>query len=261
VGTSSIDPPALTVRGVTVSCREPRIVVPLTSAEPAGLRREVAAALDAGTDLVEWRVDHFARHGDVDAVVAQSRALADQLGTVPLLVTFRTAAEGGASALPDQDYLALLRAVCEQGAADLVDVEYRRGFAQAVIDVAHANGVPVVASNHDFEGTPAEEDMVGRLATMERMGADVAKVAVMPHSMLDVHALLRATTVRFEEARIPLVTMSMGPLGVISRLSGQLFGSCATFATVGAASAPGQVQVADTRAVLDLLRRLGGAPA
>ncbi|NMR19470.1 type I 3-dehydroquinate dehydratase [Cellulomonas fimi] len=250
----------MTVGDVTLSCRDPRIIVPLTAADAAGLDAEVAAALDGGADLVEWRVDHFTSRGDVDAVAAQCRALADRLGAVPLLATVRTAAEGGATVVTDDEYLTLVRALCERGAARLVDVEYRQRAAATAIDLAHANGVLVVASNHDFEATPAEDDLVERLATMERMGADVAKVAVMPRSMLDVHTLLRATTVQFARARVPLITMSMGRLGLISRLSGQLFGSCATFATAGAASAPGQVPVADARAAFDLLRRLGGGP-
>ena len=56
-----------------------------------------------------------------------------------------------------------------------------------------------------------------------------------------------------ELADRPIVTMSMGGLGVVSRLAGQVFGSAATFGMVGTASAPGQVGVADLKAALDLL--------
>jgi 3-dehydroquinate dehydratase-1 len=47
--------------------------------------------------------------------------------------------------------------------------------------------------------------------------------------------------------------MAMGPLGVVSRLAGETFGSVLTFGTVGAASAPGQVDAARLRAALDLI--------
>ena len=74
----------------------------------------------------------------------------------------------------------------------------------------------------------------------------------------DVVTLLDATERRFRDARRPLVTVAMGALGAPSRLVGGVFGSAATFATAGAASAPGQLPVDDVRSVLDVLARAAG---
>ena len=52
----------------------------------------------------------------------------------------------------------------------------------------------------------------------------------------------------------PVITMSMGALGAVSRLSGEAFGSAMTFANPGTASAPGQVGLDVVNAVLDSLR-------
>ena len=41
----------------------------------------------------------------------------------------------------------------------------------------------------------------------------------------------------------PIITMSMGALGAVSRLSGEAIGSAMTFANPGKASAPGQVSL------------------
>ena len=76
---------------------------------------------------------------------------------------------------------------------------------------------------------------------MEEMGADVAKLAVIPRSRQDVLDLLQATVTADERMNIPVVTMSMGGLGVVSRLCGSLTGSAMTFAAVGETSAPGQI--------------------
>ena len=51
-----------------------------------------------------------------------------------------------------------------------------------------------------------------------------------------------------------VITMSMGPLGAVSRLCGEAFGSAMTFANPGTASAPGQVGLDVVNAVLDSLR-------
>jgi hypothetical protein len=74
------------------------------------------------------------------------------------------------------------------------------------------------------------------------MGCDILKVAVMHHDTRDVITLLSATQRMYADyAHKPLVTMSMGRLGVVSRLCGQGFGSAITFGLVDKASAPGQI--------------------
>ena len=87
------------------------------------------------------------------------------------------------------------------------------------------------------------------------MGADVAKIAVMPQSREDVMTLMEATMEADHSLDIPVVTMSMGRMGVLSRLAGTLTGSAMTFASVGEASAPGQMGVNDLSTVLDLLHK------
>ncbi len=114
----------------------------------------------------------------------------------------------------------------------------------------------IVASTHDFTGTPSPQVIADQLEAMAATGADVCKLAVMPHSALDVAALLTATATRATVSKVPLITMAMGPLGIVSRLAGQVFGSCATFATLGdAGSAPGQVPLDEVLRALDLLGR------
>ncbi|MGX6509125.1 type I 3-dehydroquinate dehydratase [Rhodococcus sp. SJ-2] len=245
------------VKGVTIGEGTPKVFVPITGSAPDALRGQVEA-LTGRTDLVEWRVDFFTAFEDPDAVVTQARALAEQLDGVPLLATFRTAHEGGEAAISDDDYSALNVALAASGAVDLVDVEYRRDPAavRRVIEASHAHGVAVVASNHDFDGTPGRDDIVARLCAMQDLGADICKMAVMPKSTADVLTLLDATRLMHEEhATRPIITMSMGGLGVISRLAGQVFGSAATFGMVGTPSAPGQVDATELRTVLALLDR------
>mgnify|MGYP000529625487 CR=1 FL=1 len=79
---------------------------------------------------------------------------------------------------------------------------------------------------------------------MQELGADIPKIAVMPTCKQDVITLLSATLEMSEKyADRPIITMSMAGTGVISRLTGETFGSALTFGAASKASAPGQIGV------------------
>ncbi len=246
------------VKEVTIGEGTPKIIVPVTGRTPDELLAQVEALPGQVADVVEWRVDFFDTLEDTASVVAQAHVLAGLLGATPLLATCRTAHEGGQASSDHDAYADLTIALAESGAVDLIDVEYRRDSraVKRIVASAHARNVAVVASNHDFDATPPKDDIVSRLRAMQALGADICKIAVMPRSAADVLTLLDATRIMHEEyADRPLITMSMGGLGVVSRIAGQVFGSAATFGMVGTASAPGQVDASELRTVLDVLER------
>ena len=146
--------------------------------------------------------------------------------------------------------------LAKSGYVDMIDVEAFTGNEEVreIIDTAHACGVKVVVSNHDFYKTPPKEELISRLCKMQELGADVPKIAVMPQSRRDVLTLLAATEEMVREyADRPIITMSMNGEGVISRLCGEVFGSAVTFGAAGRTSAPGQMQVKELKMVLEML--------
>lgn len=113
----------------------------------------------------------------------------------------------------------------------------------------------MIMSNHDFHKTPAAEEIVQRLRKMQELGADIPKIALMPQNKADVLTLLSATLEMQERyADRPIITMSMAKTGVISRLSGEVFGSAATFGAVKSLR-PRQISVTDLRTVLTILHQ------
>ncbi|MFC0674826.1 type I 3-dehydroquinate dehydratase [Brachybacterium hainanense] len=237
----------------------PRVIVPLTGADPDSLREQAGAVPGSGADLAEWRADHLLAGGaEAAELLLLAAELRVQLGSCPLLLTVRTRRENGAADLGAQEYAELLGAVIAARAADALDVEMLadEAVSAGIVHRAHEAGIPVVGSHHDFDGTPPQAEMTARLVRMARLGADVPKLAVMPRDVQDVLALMAATAEARSLLRGPLITMSMGELGAITRLGGGIFGSCATFGALREASAPGQLPVRELRAALDLL---GGA--
>lgn len=232
--------PHVVVRGRLVSDAAPAVIVPLVGATTDAVVAQARAAVAAGADLVEWRVDAHADGLAPDALAAILVALRDACGDVGVLATLRTSREGGAAEVSDAHYLRLVTALAEAG-ADAVDVEHLRPTAAAAVRAAHERGVLAVGSQHDFVATPDAAALAASLAAMEDLGCDVAKIAVTPATRADVATLLGACAARADVARVPLIAIAMGSLGAVSRLVGPQFGSCASFATVSASSAPGQV--------------------
>ncbi len=246
----------VTVKDVTLGEGAVKVIVPITGTTTELLVEQAARLAEHDLDLVEWRVDHFEQVSDTGQVLDAARRIADALGGKPVLFTFRTAAEGGLQAITPEDYAELNIAVARSGLVDLVDVELYldREQGDRVIAAAHEAGVKVVVSNHDFEATPPREEIVARLRAMQDRGADIPKIALMPRDPGDVLTLLAATyEMASQHADRPILTMAMAGPGVISRMAGEVFGSCATFAMVGQASAPGQVPVEELQPVLRLL--------
>lgn len=246
------------VRQVCLGEGTPKICVSLTGATLHELAAGVKAIRASGADIAEWRADYFEDIGSPAALAEALAYLRQALGEMPLLFTFRTQAEGGRRALSPQEYVALNQRVIAAQQADVLDIEL---FAapedrQQLIQAAHDEQILVVLSSHDFEKTPPQSEMAARLRNMCAQGADIAKLAVMPHSPADVLALLSATNDVVQGGiECPVITMSMGSLGAISRVAGGLFGSCLTFGAVGGGSAPGQMAVEDLRTVLDMLEK------
>ena len=248
------------VRSIQIGDSTPKICVPIVE----NTYDEILAAADhvlaACPDIVEWRCDHFDQAEDPEAAKHILQALHQILGDIPVLFTFRTQKEGGVKNITPTVYQHLNCQVVKSGLADLIDVEILTGddVVCTILDTAHRAGVPVVASSHNFQSTPSKEEILAILTKMDRMGADILKIAVMPQSRKDVLTLLAATEEMDRRTARPLITMSMGPLGMISRLCGEAFGSSLTFGSVGKSSAPGQVDARELAGVLKLIHESMG---
>lgn len=222
----------------------PKICIPLTDTELEGLKKSVRIIKNTPFDFVEWRADFYKGIEDPEVRVKAMTLFRNELGDAPVLLTIRTSVEGGMMEIDTAAYIKILLAVIESGLIDMVDVELSRGEAamRTIIQAAHKFGVKVIASRHNFTSTPDKSIIVSSLCQMQELGADIVKFAVMPRSERDVLTLLDATlTMKEEHNSTPVITMSMGPLGVVSRVCGALFGSCVSFGTAGKASAPGQL--------------------
>lgn len=238
------------VRNIVLGEGLPKIAVPnvgVTEEEILDSAKEIAAAKP---DIMEWRIDYYeAGIKDNEKLIATAKALRDVVGELPILVTFRTKNEGGVLELGEDEYLDLVATVVTNRLGDAVDIElfHDEERVKDLVKQAHNYNVVVIMSNHDFEKVPAKDVIEFRLKKMAELGADVPKLACMPHSADDVLTLLSATNDARKALSTPIITMAMADLGKVSRIAGQVFGSCLSFGAVGKTSAPGQLSIEDLR--------------
>ncbi|WP_321814120.1 MULTISPECIES: type I 3-dehydroquinate dehydratase [unclassified Paraburkholderia] len=247
----------ITIRHVVIGQGAPKIIVPTTGSTAADVLAQARAiGSNPDVDIIEYRIDYLNFDTDAAQVAELGKQVAAAANGKPLILTFRTKSEGGSKDISDKAYGDLYLALIKAHFIDILDVEMFRDPAvvREVVAAAHTAGIKVVMSSHDFKKTPATAEIVARLREQDKMGADILKIAVMPHNAADVLKLLDATEqIRDHYSRKPLLTMSMGGLGAVSRFSGQVFGSDLTFGMIGEASAPGQVDAKALRQVLDTI--------
>lgn len=239
------------VRGVTVGRGIPKICVPITGGTKEEIIRQSEKTAVEAPDLVEWRFDYYGSCFDQEA----KDILVDMRGIfrhIPIIFTFRTREEGGVRQISTQNYRNLLQDVAKHPEIDLIDVELERAD-QTLIDQLHAAGKQLILSRHYFDGTPSVDEMEIVFRRMNEKNADILKLAVMPADIADVRRLMEVTHKISSQYRQPVVTMSMGDTGLISRICGEATGSSITFGAVGEVSAPGQISACELRKLLILL--------
>jgi 3-dehydroquinate dehydratase I len=234
------------------------ICTPLTGRTREVILTELATVLAKQPDIIEWRADFFQGIADSGQVVATAAKIKEFAKELPVIFTIRSASEGGEPiALTSRQAIELAGAVCKHTAIEYVDCELSNKPEDIVYlrQVAHQNNTKIIASFHNFDHTPQRELLQQKFTEAESYGLDVAKVAVMPKTLEDVLTLLSATLEAKARLKIPLIAMSMGGCGAVTRMIGGLFGSSLTFAVGQSGSAPGQMPIEELRTVLAIVHK------
>ncbi len=237
------------VAGIGISEERMKICVPVAAATNEAALALMDRAL-AGADLVEIRLDAI-REPDLKRLLRGRR---DRV-----LVTNRSAAEGGAFDGPEARRVALLREAVALGAA-YVDIEAATdaGLFRSLRETLRDRGgaTKLVVSWHDTAGTPSARALRKKVRELMALKADVVKLVTRAESVADAFRVLELIPAARRQGQ-EIVAFAMGPRGRASRLLSVLVGASWTFAALaaGAESAPGQMTVAETRQSMSVLAR------
>lgn len=232
------------VNNMALSHNEPKICVPLLGTSLEEVLWEINALREKSVDIFEWRVDFFKE----DVFYALPKII-DESGEIPLLFTYRTKEEGGKGQKEGYEKL-ILKAIEKR--AKLIDIELCCGddTVKKLTAKVREQGAVSVVSAHFFKSTPGAAELESLYNKMEQLGADIPKVAAMPLSFEDVLRFMGVSS-RVKQENSPIISISMGSLGGVTRLCPRQIGSCLSFAAGKLASAPGQLKPELVRAAID----------
>ncbi|MEG0367239.1 MAG: type I 3-dehydroquinate dehydratase [Coprobacillus sp.] len=242
------------VKDVNIGEGKPKVCLPIVGKTNEDILNQAKSFKDLSYDLVELRIDFYENILDNQKVISLLNDLRIMIDK-PILFTYRSLGEGGQIQLTDDQYIDLVRNVCESQLIDIVDVELLTGnqIVYQLVEIAHVHKIKVLISNHNFDLTPDNNLMRQTLEHMEIMNADILKIAYMPVNKKDVLRLMDITLEMSTKLTKPIVSMSMADIGKISRVCGEFTGSTMTFACATYASAPGQIEVNDVNKILEVL--------
>lgn len=233
------------VKSIELDGKHPRICVPLTGTTNEEIIKQALAAETSDAEIIEWRADYYKKVDSLSDVLDVLSHVRTTLKSKVFLFTFRTIEEGGQTPFTLTQYKHLCLGVAKSGLIDMIDVELEKAefLGRNFIQKIKEHQVKLVLSSHDFDKTPEDAVLILKIGIMNQFGADIGKLAMMPHNVQDVLRLMGIINKARGFNQLPLAVMSMGNLGKISRVSGSLIDSVMTFAALDQASAPGQIPV------------------
>lgn len=196
-------------------------------------------------DIIEWRADFL----DKEAILQVAPAVFEKFAGRELLFTLRTRSEGGEIDLSSEEYVQIIKDVTQLYQPDYVDFEYytHKDVFDQMLDFPN-----LVLSYHNFQETP--DNMMEILSELTSLTPKVVKVSVMAHTEQDVLDLMNYTrgfkTLNPEQ---DYVTISMGKIGKVSRITSDVTGSSWSFASLDEASAPGQISLSSMKKIREIL--------
>ena len=188
-------------------------------------------------DLIEWRADDLS----ADLILKVAPIVFDKFASTSVIFTIRTVEEGGNIQIDEASYLQLIQEISKLYSLAYIDVQY---FTYPNVYEQVASLGKIILSYHDFSRLP--EDFLERCQILTDQKPAIVKIAIMPQEAADVLQLMLWTReFSNQNPHQTYVTMAMGELGRLSRLGADISGSAWSFASVGQASAPGQVALKD----------------
>lgn len=240
------------VRNIKIGEGAPKICVPVIEKKEKDIIKYIKEINKLPVDIIEWRADFFANYNKdadkIEEIIINISKNIKRITNKPVIFTLRSYKEGGN--IKNDFYnktINIYKTVIEHKCFDLIDLELltlKEKDMKTLIKLSKEKNIKTIISNHNFDKTPSKKYIVSIINKMIRLKCDIVKVAYMPKNKKDAITLLDSVS---EIRDFPIIAISMGKLGIITRI----FGSAISFAAAKYSSAPGQIEAMKLKYILD----------
>nr|WP_317360145.1 type I 3-dehydroquinate dehydratase [uncultured Tyzzerella sp.] len=245
----------INIKNVKIGEGLPKICVPLIIQNDEEILEKIEELKLVKLDLIELRIDYYEKVNCLSSVKNLLKILNENFKNIPIIFTFRTKDEGGEKNISLDYYEKLNIEVIKTGYIDLIDLQFfiKKNIINNITLQANKYNVKIILSNHNFNFTPKKDELIKILCNMEKLKPHLLKIAVMPKTKKDILNLMYVANEINVNYNIPIIAVSMGDLGFITRVIGGMFGSCITFGVAKKSSAPGQIDANKLYNLIDSL--------
>jgi 3-dehydroquinate dehydratase / shikimate dehydrogenase len=226
------------------------ISIPISVTDAAGAITQMQHAVNAGATMVELRCDQAP--AETITAVLTARPRQPDGSPLPAIVTIRLVTEGGQYRGEESHRLRLFQTAIQTG-ANFIDIEWlawtqNTDWHRPILELCKTHGCKLILSRHDFAGRFAQQGFEKTVEELRSTPAgDILKIVWTPSTVVDAIDALHLTQEQADRNDRPLLALTMGQFGQLSRLLGAKFGQPFTFATLpgDGGTAPGQPSITD----------------
>ena len=208
---------------------------------------KIDEALNKGVDIIECRFDYLSNFENLDHYLDILSRYQDKC-----IYTIRPENEGGKFSNDPKKRAEIISKFIHRKPL-FVDIEYKLISSNDFIaDLVESENTRILVSWHDFSHTPEFDHLLEQVKKMQ-IYSPFVKIVTTARSIDDSIKIL--SIYQSIDTHITLIAFAMGEMGILSRVLCTVVGDAPfTYASIGAALAPGQLSVDQMKSIYDLFK-------
>ncbi|MHA2035298.1 MAG: type I 3-dehydroquinate dehydratase [Promethearchaeota archaeon] len=240
------------------------IPIPVKSVNISEIKSTIEKVIDLNPDFIELRFDYIPDSHKItkDFVINLLNQIQPK---IPVICTLRDISEGGHLEIDPNERFQIIKLLIESEPQYLdIEISTERTSLGEIIDLALHKNVSLIYSFHDFDKTPTFNEALKVLENSLKQLKDellidqkiiekgIFKLIFTAQSFMDNLVPLELCKTKASK-KLRLISFCMGDLGLFSRILCNFSNSFLTYSSFSEKTAPGQINIAKLREILNLL--------
>lgn len=190
----------------------------------------IRLAKKEGAEIVELRIDRLENPEEAVEIIKKS--------ALPVIAVCRPK-----TGTEETMRISILQKAILAGAKYVdIEMETKEDDYEKIADSAGKNNCMIICSFHDFNGTPAKEELHRIAERMKLKKCDILKIVTTAHSADDGYRVLEIA-----KGKNNIIAFAMGEAGRFTRIVCLFCGALWTYCKISGGTAPGQYSIREMK--------------